>query len=319
MNIADQIKQLGVWVQELGTNYSAEQGNVLSLIKHAKMPIVGINTHLFSDPAYKDVDKVIGCINKLGIKYVRQDFFVDETGKMTNTYPYEKFLEAGIEVRPMVYAYKLDTAGIKEYDKGFAVGRGFAALYGTMFKEIELGNELAIKCLISGKTGDKKEHYDAKKLAAVCEYVRGMYMGVLSTGRPLKMIVNCEWLHTYFIDTLRADYGVCTSISHHWYTDSQANAGNFIKQEIEHHLRDKYGEYFEGFGEMNYMPGTGFSESAQVEKLLPLLTRVLSAGCNVYLFELLDRSDSKGREGNLGLFRSDGTPKLIVEKLMGIL
>lgn len=298
----------------------------------SKEQVIGFNIHLFSDPAYKDVDKVIRCLNDLNIKHVRQDFNTDATGKMVQhddyvTRIHPLFKAAGIEVHPMVYlkGLSLNTTDLSaEYKKGFDTFSGFVKLYAGYFNTIEIGNENAIKVLLPNTAGDKKEHYSTLGLPAICNYIKGAYFGILSVNTAIKQYVSNEWIHTYFVYALRVTYGVCTYISHHMYSDGYYNIAKqpgWIGLTLTQFLRKNWGEACDDIGETNFMPtaGTPFTEQVQIDKFLPILKEIIEGGFNIYLFELLDRSASTGREAQLGFYKSDGSPKLIVNELKKIL
>lgn len=282
-----------------------------------------INTHLFSDPVYSDIELVVKLLADIGITKVRQDFNVDLTGKMLQHDLYvskiqPKFAEAGITVRPMLYTrgLKLDGNILDNQKNGQTIVNGFLKLY--QFDEIELGNEMALVSLKAGMQGDKLSHYDSLSLSNTVAFVQGMYEACLTFNT--KIIINTEWLHQYYIDALRS-VGVNSFISLHMYTDGYDNAAKIKGKPIWEYLKDKYGAMFIEIGETNYMPPLdgSFSEQAQVDRFIPVLTQLLSTGLDIGLFELLDRVNSKGREGNLGFYKADGTAKLIVGEIKKLL
>lgn len=300
-------------LDEKNTSDNNYQTQIADLVKQIQQPLpvksrLGVNTHLFSDPSYSDIDRVINRLNVLKVNYIRQDFDVDINGKMLQHDLWinklkPKLDEAGIHVRAMVYLR----------GEGFIVYQNFCKLYD--FDEIEIGNENAIRSLIKGRNGDVIADYDLVKLKADCTYIQQAYLGILSTPRSIKIFISITWVHFYYNDLLRR-MGVNTFLSLHSYSDGIWNVGSLPAYKGKtswQAAKDKYGDMLIEFGETNFFPTdkTPYNDDMQKERLGRILTEFHTI--DKYIFELFDRVNSKGKEDTFGLFRSDGSAKPSVD------
>lgn len=287
----------------------------------------GANLHL-TDPNYRNTERVIYCMKDGGFKYGRQDMdFKPETGKLLwhDRYVNEvrpMFKEAGIKIRPMIYIRGYSTNNTIEVNRqnGFDSVDRFMQLYGPDFEEIEPGNEEAIDVLAGNLDGDKLSDYIPDKLYKRMAFMQGMFAAGLKY--PVEIFINTDWLHFYILDYLRG-LGVNPSISYHLYTSGVKKADE-LRGDIYQHVIDRYGKMFKEIGETNYMPPTtnldiAWNEQQAVIQYIPHLKRQIATGRDIYFFELIDRAASKGREGMLGLYRADGTPKPVMQEIKKII
>ncbi len=297
-----------------GSAVIADQGAQIAALKSAgsTKKSMGINVHLFSDPVYSDIDKVIASLQYLGIKSIRQDFDTDTSGKMLQ---HDKWV---------VYKAKLDAAGIFvramfyiRGNDGFATYQGIAKNY-PYFTEIEIGNENAIQSLLTG-SGLVASDYDSAKLEKNTKYVFDAYRGLLSINRPIKIITSITWIHYYYFDLLRS-LGANLWLSVHSYTDGFWNAANQPATKgltAWQAAKARYGDMVFEIGETNYMPKdlATYTDALQLERGIKMLDETYEKSIPTWWFELYDRGNSSGREKTFGLIRGDGTVKPLGEEI----
>lgn len=269
----------------------------------------GINVHL-GESAYQDVKRFISDLKALGIKYIRSDFdHVDGKMKIHDKWVNEfkpALDEIGVHVRPMVY-FRGDVG------KSFT---NFANLY-PEFDEIEVGNEIALMS-IKGGNGTIASEYD-EKLPDVLNKAQAGYMALMNINRPIKIITSLTWTHTYPFDVLRSR-GVNFDFSLHVYTDGWANTAKLKAANLWEVVRRKYGDRVFEIGEGNFMPkqdGSNYTDELQLTRLTDYINNTWGSGIPLYVFEMYDR-DIKGREGQLGIIRKDGSWKPSANYIAGL-
>lgn len=273
-------------------------------------PRFGLNGHL-AELAYQDVDRFIKDLVALGIKYFRSDFdHVDGKMKIHDKWvnQFKPALdEIGVHVRPMVY-FRGDVG------KSFT---NFANLY-PEFNEIEVGNEIALPVIKKDKNGTVAADFELGIEDQINKAQAG-YMALMNTNRPIKVITSLTWTHFYPFDVLRSR-GVNFDFSQHVYTDGWANTSKLKAANLWEVARRKYGDRVFEIGEGNFMPnkeGTNYTDELQLAKLTDFVNNTWGAGIPLYIFEMYDR-DIKGREGQLGLIRKDGSWKPSANYIAGL-
>ena len=210
---------------------------------------------------------------------------------------------------------------------GIDLGAGLTERYGNFFDSVELINEPSMKVKISGKDGRKPEDYDPAKLLSMLSFLKGQFDGIRQVNKDIRIMLNSEWIRYGFIDAAQ-NFGIDYDIlSWHWYVgnpnqDQQWKSYKWTNgMEIEDWLQNRYPTKEIVFNEVGYQtPATGtFDEDKQLEQVPPLINRLLSKGFSVLNYELFDEPQKGDQvQRNFGLFKSDGTPKKIVEALKSI-
>lgn len=304
--------------------------------KDDKPQIWGVNAHLFDSPIYKDINAFVTKAKELKFNAVRVGFFLNADGTIVQendflTRIYPALAVAGLRILPM-----LNTTGLSEssndlpgqYKLGYAVGNGFAAKYGELFNNYELGNERALRVLTSGKDGRVVDNYDKAEMPVMASYLKGMFDGVKAARPKAITSLNCEWLHTGFVDYMRANGVLTEELTWHWYTGSPnqdsvlgSQGWNKAGMLIEDYLAAKYPGVKITFNEVGFTsPTLPFSQADQTAKLIPLLKRLKSKGYGVVVYELYDQADRLPSviESNYGLYDVNSKPKAIVEAIKNI-
>lgn len=187
--------------------------------------IKGFNTHIFNSAIYSNIDTDIAKIRQAGGNAMRVNINVNADGSSQNEAKLQELITkckaANILIMPMV---NIDQGDLNVgYTAGFAMGKGFTK-YG--FKYTEAGNELSIKnwdgkgrvALKSGD-GDTADDYDLTLLAQIAQTVKGFCDGVRAGDPGSKIIIDSEWLHTYYmeylINTVKCPIDI---LAWHWYS-----------------------------------------------------------------------------------------------------
>jgi hypothetical protein len=287
----------------------------------------GMNIHSFNSPIYKDSKISAELIKSLGMNAVRLDMnSINPNGSLTledefiySIYP--NMRKAGLEILPVLYTPGLSLSKVDgNYDKGFTYASGFAERYGKLFPSFELGNELALKCILKNVSGDDVKHYDPIAIACIADYVKGMFDGVKSQGSGSWTQINGEWTHFAFIHYLQ-DKGVnFDELTWHWYLNQETGLlpKRYAGMKIEDILPIEFPGKPISFNEVGFKADkTGFDAQKQLA-LIPLLKRLKDKGFSVFAFQQYDQVERLGVEGTFGMWDAQKQPKPIVEMLRGI-
>ena len=191
--------------------------------------VLGINGHPLGDDAYKGVSAAtqIELIKSMGMGIYRININTQNDGTCTVPKVLAPLLEAAangkVTLLPMLNTRTLDynASETKAYQDGKTLGGNFAAKYAANFKYYDLGNDLDVRSILSGKDGKIQADYDQKKLRVTAAYLKGMNEGVKANDPDAQTMISAGWLHWGFIQFCEA-YGVKYDIlAYHWYSDME--------------------------------------------------------------------------------------------------
>jgi hypothetical protein len=190
----------------------------------------GVNGHPLGDIAYLGIpaSAQIELIKKMGMGIYRINILSTSDGTCTVPKVLQPLLDAAaagnITLLPMLTTRTLDyddTEG-NAYEKGKTLGGNFAAKYAAVFKYYDMGNDLDLKPLLSGKDGRALTDYDQTKLRVIAAYLKGMGEGIHAKDPGAQTMISAGWLHWGFIKACES-YGVKFDIlAYHWYSDMEA-------------------------------------------------------------------------------------------------
>lgn len=286
----------------------------------------GVVGHTFDSAIYRDVQKFVDNGNLLGMNCTRMSPPLNANGIMTNEADFFTRIYPPFKMSGWDLFWLLDTEGLSttddgtQYKKGFNVASGAVKRYGKLFEYVELGNELAIRCMTGGD-GRTLSSFDAKKLASVGQYLKGCYDGIKSVDPNYKIALNCEWTHWGFIDYMRDTVGVKFDIlTYHWYVGNSNQETNFASQGwnksskllIEDFLSQKYPDVEIVFNECGYANKTlPFDQDKQATQLPLLVKRLRDKGYTVLIYQMYDQAEKGVLEGNYGIIDANGVPKKV--------
>jgi hypothetical protein len=195
---------------------------------------LGINGHPLGDVAYLGTPAAdqINLIKKMGMGIYRLNLMTKTDGTCTVPTVLQPLLDAakagGVTLLPMLYTKTLDynDTEANAYTKGKIVGGNFAAKYASVFKYYDMGNDLELPILNSGKDGRVTEDYDQKKLRVTASYLKGMNDGIHANDPDAQTMISAGWVHWGFIKFCQ-NYGVDFDVlAYHWYSDMEAAIAN---------------------------------------------------------------------------------------------
>lgn len=315
-------------IADLSSQLTAVQTQLASvqaqLAAAIKKRIIGFNGHTFSAPEYSNIDNTIAALTSFGANTYRVDVVVSNSGVPNNvtklTELVTKCTAAGIKVMPMINVDYGDVNG--GYTAGLAIGKGLASL---QFETLEIGNEMAIKdwagdgsvrCLKSGN-GDIAVNYDLVLLAKVGQCVKGIVDGIRQAGGKQKLIINGEWLHTYFIDYLLNTLGIKFDIlAWHWYSGQQiARAGQPSIKSVLNGLFPGMPIIWNEVG-LDTNATTGLIDATHVIAFNQFVGTDIK-GDDIVFYELFDQASRlpSKKEAGYGFYDLTGKPKEIVSKI----
>jgi hypothetical protein len=219
---------------------------------------------------------------------------------------------AGVNLLPMLYlrTFSFNDSESTAYQKGKTLGANFAAKYGKYFTYYNLGNDLELKLINSGKTGQNSSDYKQAQFKVTAAYLKGMDEGIKSKDAGAQTMITAGWLHYGFLKMCES-YGVKFNIvAYNWYSDMEGAAakGAGIPD-----ITVKLSSLFPGkpiwFTESNYRYNTGASTSANEANQNSFATNFI-AKCRknpqvkvLIFYELFDESYKAGQEGYYGLLK----------------
>ncbi|TFF30391.1 glycosyl hydrolase [Mucilaginibacter psychrotolerans] len=192
--------------------------------------VLGVNGHPLGDIAYLDVpaSAQIEMIKKMGMGIYRINILSTSDGTCTVPTVLQPLLAAAaagdITLLPMLATRTLDYNDSEStaYQKGKTLGGNFAAKYAAAFNYYDMGNDLDLKPLLSGKDGRALADYDQTKLHVIAAYLKGMSEGIHTADPGAQTMISAGWLHWGFIKACES-YGVNFDIlAYHWYSDMEA-------------------------------------------------------------------------------------------------
>ncbi|MXV51312.1 hypothetical protein GS399_10060 [Pedobacter sp. HMF7647] len=196
---------------------------------------LGINGHpLDGTGPYSHVSasKQIEMLQKMGMNWYRADVTTMSDGRITVPYLFDPLMAAatsgGVKILPALKTRTLDLNATQSasYSAGKKLGADFAAKYGKYFTYYNLGNELELKLLLPGRSGQSQLHYDRTKFNVTAAYLKGMDEGIKSQDPDAKTMIDASWLHYGYLRMLEW-YGVKFDIiAYHWYSEMESLGGN---------------------------------------------------------------------------------------------
>ncbi|MBE9586629.1 hypothetical protein IM792_19425 [Mucilaginibacter sp. JRF] len=193
---------------------------------------LGINGHPFGDAPYlaTPASKQIELIKGMGMNWYRINVITSSDGTISasSSSLWTSLRDAAkngqVNLLPMLYLRTLKETDTEQsaYEKGRTLGANFAGKYGEYFEYYNLGNDLELDLLISGKSGREASHYDATRSAVVASYLKGADEGIKANDPGAKTMIDAGWLHWGFL-TFCSNYGVkYDAIGYHWYSDMES-------------------------------------------------------------------------------------------------
>jgi hypothetical protein len=194
------------------------------------------------------------------------------------------------------------------YQKGKTLGANFAAKYGKYFTYYNLGNDLELKLLYSGRNGASSSDYKQRETKVTAAYLKGMDEGIKSKDAGAQTMITAGWLHYGFLKMCES-YGVKFNIvSYNWYADMEnaAAKSNGIPD-----ITVKLASLFPGkpiwFTECNfrYKAGSSTNEADQnsfATKFIAKCKRNPQVKALIF-YELFDEPYKNGQEATYGLLK----------------
>ncbi|AMR33488.1 hypothetical protein A0256_19710 [Mucilaginibacter sp. PAMC 26640] len=190
---------------------------------------LGINGHPLGDIAYFGIpaSAQIDMIKKMGMGIYRVNILSTSDGTCTVPKILQPLLAAAaagnITLLPMLNPRTLSYSDTEDiaYQKGKTLGGNFAMKYASVFKYYDLGNDLDLKSILSGKDGRVAKDYDNRTLSITAAYLKGMSEGIHENDPDAQTMISAGWVHWGFIKYCE-EYGVKFDIlAYHWYSDME--------------------------------------------------------------------------------------------------
>lgn len=219
---------------------------------------------------------------------------------------------AGVKLLPMLYlrTFSFNDSESTAYQKGKTLGGNFAAKYGRYFTYYNLGNDLELKLLNSGRNGANSSDYKLAQFKITAAYLKGMDEGIKLKDPGAQTMITAGWLHYGFLKMCES-YGVKFNIvAYNWYSDMEGAAarGNNIPD-----ITVKLSSLFPGkpiwFTESNYRYNMSASLATNEANQSAFATSFI-AKCRknpqvkvLIFYELFDEAYKSGQEGFYGLLK----------------
>jgi hypothetical protein len=189
---------------------------------------LGINGHMGDAPYLATSPaKQIALLKSMGMSWYRINVQTQSDGTASSSTLLEALQaagsSAGVKLLPMLYLRTLNFSDSQStaYQKGKTVGANFAAKYGKYFTYYNLGNDLELKLLYSGKNGASSSDYKQTEFKVTAAYLKGMDEGIKSKDAGAQTMITAGWLHYGFLKMCES-YGVKFNIvSYNWYSDME--------------------------------------------------------------------------------------------------
>ncbi|MFA6086169.1 hypothetical protein [Mucilaginibacter sp.] len=238
---------------------------------------------------------------------------------------------AGVNLLPMLYLRTLNFGDTEStsYQKGKTLGGNFAAKYGKYFTYYNLGNDLELKLLYSGKTGASSSDYKPAEFKITAAYLKGMDDGIKAKDPGAQTMITAGWLHYGFLKMCES-YGVKFNIvSYNWYADMETAAANSTNKipDITVKLASLFPNKPIWFTECNFRYKLTNSISTNETDQNAFATKFIAKCKNnpqvkvLIFYELFDEPYKNGQEGFYGLLKwqtaySTWTNKIVANTLM---
>lgn len=193
---------------------------------------IGINGHPLGTAPYTSTPATtqISLLKDMNMTWYRVDVMSTSDGSITVPNLWNPLRQAadagGVKILPMLYPRTIDytVSEAESYNRGKKIGSDFAAKYGSYFTYYNLGNELDLKCLLSGKDGRKSTDYNQAKYQIIRGYLRGMDEGIKSKDQDAKTMIDASWVHYGFLQMLDSDNVKFDIVAYHWYSEMEGAA-----------------------------------------------------------------------------------------------
>jgi hypothetical protein len=192
--------------------------------------ILGVNGHPLGDIAYLGVPAAdqINMIKKMGMGIYRINILSTSDGTCTVPKILQPLLDAAaagkVTLLPMLTPRTLNynDSEADAYQKGKMLGGNFAAKYASVFKFYDMGNDLDLATLLSGKDGRVTEDYNINKLRITAAYLKGMSEGIHANDPDAQTMISAGWVHWGFIKFCETNGVKFDVLAYHWYSDMEA-------------------------------------------------------------------------------------------------
>jgi hypothetical protein len=219
----------------------------------------------------------------------------------------------GVKILPMLYPRTLDysLSESASYNAGKTVGANFADKYGKYFTYYNLGNDLELPLLLSGKTGQSQYDYNKEKFNVVAAYLKGMDAGIKSKDADAKTMITAGWLHYGFL-RMCDWYGVKFDIvAYNWYSDMESAAPKspYYIPDISVKLSTLFPDKDIWFTEFNYRYKSTLTTSENEENQNDFVTKFVAKVKQnpkvkvAMVYELFDEPYKSTQEGAYGVLK----------------
>lgn len=278
--------------------------------------ILGINGHPLNQIAYiqTPLSRQMSFLKSMGMNYYRVDIGTDGLGNIREQKKFNELISvansSNIQILPTLFLVGLNYLEneVVNYDRGLALGKGFASKYGQYFDYYELGNEYDLKLKPSTADGRYSANYDQTKFKKVAAFMRGLIKGIKKYDITGKTIINgCGWNYGYFELLKQADLDM-DIIGHHLYsmsTNQNTNYVNIVKT-LAGIFENKKPVFVTELNQENgdYV-GSVESQDIVVNDFIDKLKQVPEVKA-VFIYELLDQPElihPKEREKHMGVIK----------------
>jgi hypothetical protein len=279
---------------------------------------LGVNGHMGDAPYIQTTPaKQIQLMKERGLSWYRLNVQTQSDGSASSSTRLEEYQTAasanGVKILPMLYLRTLDfgKSESENYSLGKTLGANFAARYGNYFTYYNLGNDLELKLLYSGKTGQSQLDYDRAKFNRTAAFLKGMDQGIKSKDTDAKTMISAGWLHYGFLRMCEW-YGVKFDIvAYNWYADMEAPAANSTNNipDISLKLASLFPDKPIWFTEFNFRYKTTLTTAQNETEQSNFITKFI-AKCKanpavkvMIMYQLYDEPYKVGAERYYGLIK----------------
>jgi hypothetical protein len=277
----------------------------------------GVNGHPLGTKPYTSVPAKtqINLLKAMGMNIYRIDVQSQlDNGYITVPHLYKPLKEpadaAGVTLLPMLYPrdFDINLSERQSYERGRVLGDRFARRYGNDFTYYNIGNEMELRCLLSGSlSGAPVSHYDQKKFKVAAAYLKGMNDGIKSKDPNAKTIINANWMHYQYLLMLERHGVKFDIVGYHWYDEMESLAlKNHNISDITQFLSSKFNKPI-WFLEVGVRNKTGTRSEAEQKAFLDSFIAKCRNNPQVraaIIYQLFDEPQKgTGLEANYGIFK----------------
>ena len=188
----------------------------------------GMNGHPLTSRSYYiiPISQQLQMLKNNNIKYYRIDVLTDSLGKVILKPEILDTLctaakAAGIELVPVFYTKNLKYTDDPQiaYDKGYAMGNGFAKKYKKYITYYELANETDIP-LKTAQIGTSKAAFRAHDSQVVTTYLKGLNDGIKAAYSGAKTIIDFTKFNYGYLSFFKDANVNFDIVASHWYNSS---------------------------------------------------------------------------------------------------